>query len=396
MILPSLPDNERERLDALYSYGILDTDAESDFDELIKLASHICETPISLITLVDHDRQWFKAKLGLDADETSREVAFCAHAIHQDDLMVVNDARLDPRFVENPLVTGSPDIRFYAGMPLSTPSGFKLGTLCVIDTKPHVLSPMQHEALQILGKQAMKLIELRRRNEEMKRLADLHKRLLSIIGHDLRGPTASIHNMLDLAMDGDLPLDEFKELLPDLQKSVDSSILLLNNLLEWASSQLTGRKIGKKPIPLKKVIEQVSQTYLTVFHDKGNRVICDLSDQDIAVGDRHMTEFIFRNLLLNANKFMNDGTVWVSAVKDLEGITISVTDQGPGIPPNVLLNLFSWETRTTTVGSAGERGSGLGLPMCSEFARSQGGDLWAESTLGEGSVFHLRLPSYSD
>jgi signal transduction histidine kinase len=153
-----------------------------------------------------------------------------------------------------------------------------------------------------------------------------------------------------------------------------------------------GRKIGKKPIPLKKVTEQVRDSYLAVFHDKGNRIVCELSDEDIANGDRHMTEFILRNLLLNANKFMNEGTLSVSAVKDLEAITISVTDHGPGIAPNVLLNLFSWETRTTTVGSAGERGSGLGLPMCHEFARAQGGDLWAESTSGEGSVFHLRLP----
>jgi signal transduction histidine kinase len=393
VIVPTLPDNERERLDALYSYGILDTDAESDFDELVKLASHICNTPISLITLIDQDRQWFKAKQGLDVDGTSREVAFCAHAIHQDSLMVVDDAQLDPRFVENPLVTGSPDIRFYAGMPLSTPTGFKLGTLCVIDTIPHHLTPIQREALEILGKQVMKLMELRRRNAEMNRLADLHKRLLSIIGHDLRGPTASIHNMLDLAMHGDLPLDEFKELLPDLQRSVDSSILLLNNLLEWASSQLMGRKVGKKPIPLKKLVDQIGDTYLSMFHEKGNEVVNALTEDHIAFGDRHMTEFILRNLLMNANKFMSSGTVTITATSDANRITLSISDRGPGIPPNVLQNLFSWESRTTTVGSAGERGSGLGLPMCHEFARSQGGELWAESTVNEGSVFHITLPT---
>lgn len=393
MIVPTLPDNERERLDALYSYGILDTDAESDFDELVKLASHICDTPISLITLIDHDRQWFKAKTGMDGEGTSREVAFCAHAIHQDDLMVVDDALLDPRFVDNPLVTGSPDIRFYAGMPLTTPTGFKLGTLCVIDTKPHHLSPIQREAMEILGKQAMKLMELRRRNEEMKRLAELHKRLLSIIGHDLRGPTASIHNMLEVAMDGDLPLDEFKELLPDLQRSVDSSILLLNNLLEWASSQLSGRKVGKKPIPLKKQVDQIIDTYRSVFHEKGNEIENRLTETQIALGDRHMTEFILRNLLMNANKFMDSSTVSVSAEVKGDRLVISVSDRGPGIAPAVLQKLFSWESRTTTVGSAGERGSGLGLPMCHEFARAQGGDLWAESSLGHGSTFHLKLPT---
>lgn len=393
MIVPTLPDNERERLDALYSYGILDTGAESDFDELVKLASHICDTPISLITLIDQDRQWFKAKTGLDADGTTREVAFCAHAIHQDDLMVVDDALLDPRFADNPLVTGSPDIRFYAGMPLSTPTGYKLGTLCVIDTKPHHLTTIQREALEILGKQAMKLMELRRRNEEMKRLAELHKRLLSIIGHDLRSPSASLHNLLEVAIDGDLEMEEFREMLPDLQRSVASSLLLLNNLLDWASSQLSGRKVGRKPIPLKKVTDQITTILTASFHEKGNRIDSRLTEGDIAIGDRHMTDFILRNLLMNANKFMDGGTVTVSAKLENNAMVVSVADDGPGIAPNVLANLFSWETRTTTVGSAGERGSGLGLPMCLEFARAQGGDLQAESTLGHGSTFHLRLPT---
>jgi signal transduction histidine kinase len=252
---------------------------------------------------------------------------------------------------------------------------------------------MQREALEILGKQAMKLIELRRRNQEMKRLAELHKRLLSIIGHDLRGPTASIHNLLEIAMDGQLPMDHFKRLLPELQKSVDSSIQLLNNLLDWASSQLSGRKIGKKPIPLKQMVEHIRDTYAAEFHEKGNQIDCFLQDTDTALGDRHMSDFILRNLLMNANKFMDNGAVSVRAANDDLGVVITVSDHGKGIPPDVLSKLFSWESRTTTVGSAGERGSGLGLPMCHEFAKSQGGDLWAESTVGEGSSFHLRLPS---
>lgn len=350
MIVPPLPDNERERLDALYSYGILDTGAESDFDELVKLASHICDTPISLITLID------------------------------------------PRFADNPLVTGSPDIRFYAGMPLSTPTGYKFGTLCVIDTKPNHLTPMQRDALQILGKQAMKLMELRRRNEEMKLLAELHKRLLFIIGHDLRSPSASLHNLLEVAIDGDLDMQEFREMLPDLQRSVASSLLLLNNLLDWASSQLSGRKVGRKPIPLKKVTDQIITILTASFQEKGNRIDSTLTEGDIAIGDRHMTDFILRNLLMNANKFMDGGSVTIRATLESDSLVLSVSDDGPGIAPNVLANLFSWELRTTTVGSAGERGSGLGLPMCLEFARAQGGDLWAESTLGHGATFHLRLP----
>lgn len=392
MIVPAIPQDEADRLNALYSYGILDSEAESDFDELVKLASTICDTPISLITLIDKDRQWFKSKLGIEGTETPREVAFCAHAIHQDSLMVVPDATKDVRFDHNPLVTGAPDIRFYAGMPLSTPSGFKLGTLCVIDSKPRELTPEQISALEILGNHVMKLMELRRRNEEMKRLGELHKRLLSIIGHDLRSPINNIRSMIALATEHDLSSEELMGMLPGLKKSVDSTSLLLSNLLEWASSQLHARTIFKKPLPLMKMAHSLIESNQPLFQAKSNRVINVIQADHIALGDRYMTDFILRNLLMNANKFTENGTITLSSEMSGESVIVTISDTGPGIDATILPHVFDWDVKTSTTGSQGEKGSGLGLPMSYEFAHSQEATLTAESTVGSGSRFSLTLP----
>lgn len=166
-----LPENEPCRLEALHRYEILNTEAEHAFDDLAELAAKLCQTPIALVSLVDPSRQWFKAKVGVTVCETSRDIAFCAHAILQREILEVRDALHDPRFADNPLVTEKPFIRFYAGIPLLTHDGYALGTLCVIDRVPRQLTADQRHALTVLGRQVMNLLELRRRQIQVEAAA---------------------------------------------------------------------------------------------------------------------------------------------------------------------------------------------------------------------------------
>lgn len=164
-----IPKNEKQRLQVLWQYEVLDTVPEQVFDELTELAAHICEAPIALITLVDEKRQWFKSTFGISASETSRDASFCAHAILQTELFVVPDATKDQRFARNPLVTSEPKIRFYVGAPLVSPDGHAVGTLCVLDNVPRQLRPDQEKALRILARHVMTQLELRRRSRELAR-----------------------------------------------------------------------------------------------------------------------------------------------------------------------------------------------------------------------------------
>lgn len=154
--------DSEERLKVLEALDVMDTEAEHELNEIVELASKICNKPVSLKSLLDKNRQWFKAKVGIDLVETPVGIAFCKHAIEQNNVFMVEDATKDDRFRDNPLVTGYPDIRFYAGTPLKTTEGYNIGTLCVLDNKPGDLTPDQQDALEILGKQVVKHLELKK------------------------------------------------------------------------------------------------------------------------------------------------------------------------------------------------------------------------------------------
>ena len=149
---PSIHPQETRRLAALYSYQALDTLPEQSFDDLTKLASQICKVPIALVSLVDENRQWFKSCFGITADETSREISFCGHAILGSGMMEIPDATKDPRFADNPLVTGDMRLRFYAGVPLLDANNLPIGTICVIDHQARVLTPQERQGLEAVGR----------------------------------------------------------------------------------------------------------------------------------------------------------------------------------------------------------------------------------------------------
>lgn len=173
-----LPENESKRLNRLYQCIVLDTPAEEAFDDITRLAAHICQVPIALVSLIDRNRQWFKSRVGLEITETPRRMAFCAYAILQSDILIVPDALEDNRFADNPLVTSEPYMRFYAGVPLISPDGYALGTLCVIDYVPRELNSEQIQALKTLARQTVRQIELRESFAELER--NPHKRTKSI------------------------------------------------------------------------------------------------------------------------------------------------------------------------------------------------------------------------
>lgn len=196
----ALPPDEAERLIALERYAILDTMPEAQYDELTLLASQICGTPISLISIIAEDRQWFKSRRGIDLEETPRALSFCAYTIHSDSVFEVVDASADERFLDNPFVTGEAHVRFYAGAPLVTPDGWRLGTLCVIDNKPRHLSAEQRQALSALARQVMTQLELRRTVEELERTAvarELAFTRLEQQGRELRESREEFERFMD-------------------------------------------------------------------------------------------------------------------------------------------------------------------------------------------------------
>lgn len=198
MVAPKL-NTERERLAALRSYDILDTPAEEAFDDITRLIGHICQVPIAVINLIDEDRQFFKSEIGLGVRETPLDVSICAHALLQKGLFIVADTLQDARFVNNPLVTGAPHLRFYAGALLETPDGHPLGTLCVLDYRTRELSPEQTSALQTLARHVMHLLELRRRYNHEKRIAETLQRAMLLRPHEGQFPGLAVEPIYEAA-----------------------------------------------------------------------------------------------------------------------------------------------------------------------------------------------------
>ncbi len=391
-----LPPNEAERLKALYKYKILDTDPEDVFDDIVKLASYICETPIALISLVDSERQWFKAKLGLGASQTDRNVAFCAHAIRDDGILEVENALEDERFADNPLVTGDPNIRFYAGAPLITNDGFKLGTLCAIDTVPRQLSDKQHEALEALSRQVRSNLDLRLRTERLKELNDEKNRFFSILAHDLRSPVKNVVALCDYVEEchEDMDADNLKATISDMSGMAEKVDKLIHDILSWARFDRGEMKCDLKIHDLKTTIDSVSSLISDLARQKNIDFAFECPEDISVVADSTMLHSIVQNLVANAIKFTKpDGTVSVLCQSGNGWTCIDVKDTGVGISAEAIDQIFSVGSFFTTEGTSGEQGSGLGLSLCKEFAEKMGGSLSIDSESGIGTTVSVRLPA---
>ncbi|RUR76223.1 GAF domain-containing protein [Chlorogloeopsis fritschii PCC 9212] len=253
-----LPNNEAQRIEALLEYKVLDTPSEAAFDDLTRLASYICGTPIALVSLVDQNRQWFKSKVGLDALETPRDVAFCAHAILQSDVFTVPDATADERFATNPLVTSDPNICFYAGVPLTNPEGYALGTLCVIDYVPRNLTSEQVDALKILGRQVIKQMELRRNLANLVLVTNRRKQVEKIRKHFFKrvaggfGLASLILLIIGLvSYHSTIVLINSSNQVKKTQETINSLEALLSHIKDAETGQrgyiLTGQELYLKP-----------------------------------------------------------------------------------------------------------------------------------------------------
>ena len=393
MISAQLHPDEVNRIEQLLRYEVLDTQDEQAFDELTQLASTICGTEVSLITLVDQDRQWFKSKVGIDATETPREIAFCSHAILQEGIFEVPNASEDERFHDNPLVTGDPDIRFYAGAPLISPSGLPIGTLCVIDSSPKKLTDEQQLALNTLAKQVISQLELRLHNRQLARMQKNQEQLFAVVAHDLRSPFNGILGLSQILH------EKANSLTPKRLAAVSDAILdsslrvyqLLDELLQWSRSQLGAVKVEMKSILIAPLILDTVEFMKDAFKLKQINVDQILDETLTVRGDPNLIKTIVRNLLANALKYTPDkGSISIETLATADEVQIVIADTGSGIPEDLKSELFS-KPVVSHSGTRGESGNGLGLSICSDLAQKQGGHLSIDDTYNQGSKLILHM-----
>ncbi|MEO6829940.1 MAG: ATP-binding protein [Acidobacteriaceae bacterium] len=395
-----IPPNEVARLAALYRYSILDTLPEQGYDDVTALASFICDTPFSTVTLVDRDRQWFKSEVGLGTKETGRADGFCARAVLEPKTMIVADTLQDESFVENPFVLSGPKIRFYAGAPLIAPDGNILGTVCVFDTRPRVLSPEQIRALEALSRQVMSLLEARLKLIENKRAAAALMQteklaavgqLASSMAHGMNNPLAAITNLLYLSC------HQVED--PQIREWLMQADRELRRVSAVANQMLLFHKQSTKPRAISCV--DLFSSILTFYDARlKNARIC-VERRLRATAPIECIEADIRqalgNIISNAIDAMptggklrirsREGTDWRTGRK---GTILTVADTGAGMDRETYRRMFEAFFSTKGIG-----GSGLGLWVCAEIMRRHHGRIMVRSCHGDrvnGTVFLLFLP----
>ncbi|GLB51892.1 sensor histidine kinase [Neptunitalea chrysea] len=397
----TLKKNEARRLKDIKRLQILDTLPEQDFDEITKLASHICETPVALISIIDKDRQWFKSKVGLDISETPREVAFCNYAIAKpEEILEVENALNDDRFSSNPLVHGENPVIAYTGIPLVSEKGFAIGTLCTIDHKPKLLTKEQKESLKILASQVVRIFELRKANIELSHTTkELKKRyeelelFAGVVSHDMKSPLANISLTID-TLKKKLDLYELEDEIVNtylgyLKGSSMSMSNYIQGILDYYKSDHTAnddvKKIELRPL-LKKLMDilDVDHAYKIKLPPK----------ETVLYANENALHQILLNIITNSIKYCDKETpkITVSFAEDKEHYILSVEDNGPGIKKEDQSKIFELFNNLDTTDRFGKRGTGIGLATVKKLVYSLDGTIRVESKLGKGTNFIFEIP----
>lgn len=310
-----------ERLASLRSYGILDTEREADFDDIVELASQLCGTPISVVNLIDQHRQWFKAEVGLGVRETPIESSICAHAILETDFVEIPDTLIDPRMAGNPLVSGDPGLRFYAGVLLVGQAGLPLGTLCVLDYQPRILTDLQRNALRVLGRQVMVQIELRR----ALRTAELLRKEVDHRSKNSLQLLASLTSLQSRAAP-----DQQTRAALDLVRNRIASLGELHDLLHKTDAGGT--------ISLEQYLPQVLETLRATLPDHVT-LTANIAPVPVMSGVATTLALLVNELVTNSAKHAFPdavaGTILLSLTQSAGGIvTMLYRDTGVGVPPD--------------------------------------------------------------
>jgi len=404
-----LPTNEAQRLAALIQCGVLDTEAEPAFDDLTKLAARLCGTPIALVSLLDASRQWFKSRVGIDARQTPRAEAFCGYAILKDEPLIITDAAQDERTCDNPLVTSEPGIRFYAGIPLLLSTGEALGTLCVIDLAPRQITVRQIEDLKALALQAASQLELRIKirqiedaNRALKEANQAKSAFLANMSHEIRTPMTAILGFTDVLVESSTASNsgngkEPQAALQTIKRNGKHLLTLINDILDIS-------KIESGSLSIEQIATDARNLFLDIqdlLSDKAKAkqltlkvVVSDNVPSSLKTDPTRLKQIV-TNLVSNAIKFTDEGSITVTADYDnpASRLTVRVKDTGIGMTADQLQRIRKFEAFQQADVSTTRKfgGTGLGLRISKQLAELLGGDLTVDSTEGAGSTFTLTI-----
>jgi signal transduction histidine kinase len=394
-----VPDDEPARLAALVDAQVLDTPPEEDFDDIALLASEICGTPMGLVSLVDSDRQWFKAKIGLDVSEMHRDLSFCAYAIGGHELLEVPDASVDARFADNPLVSGADTIRFYAGAPVVLDGSHSVGTVCVVDHVPRELTSSQRRALRSLARHASVQLELRRYARHAGEIADRLRQLdrmkdsfLATVSHELRTPLSSIRGYLEMLLEDEFDAETARRFLSVMQRNSDRLLKLIDDLLLVAKLTDEGVQLDLTEIDLGEVAHHVTSACRALAEHKQVKLLDRTETPVPARGDAKRLSHALNHLVVNAIKFTGPGGEISVSTTDADEPELVISDTGIGISPDDLPHIFDRFYRTAAADTMAVPGPGLGLAIARSIIDAHHGSVHVKSEPGVGTTVRLTLP----